>query len=220
MAAATIRGRRQNGGSASETTSRAVIHNLPWRRASWLGSADREPTRGRESRRLYACNRIPARSSRKAARSGRSADAMPETSSNMTTRADLPLVVSAVSISTPPRAGQRMPISRAGVPLIVIAWLISGAAGHGSWAAVRVIAVAYATGLAGCGTANAHAATCLSAEGVHRARRAYPVPVLVQLRGPVGRECHGIAVKPGPEHVDPRRHAGMRGARLRCGCTK
>ena len=57
---------------------------------------------------------------------------MPETSSNMTTRADLPPVVSTVSMSTPPRAGQRMPISRAGVPPIVTAWLIGTIQGSGS----------------------------------------------------------------------------------------
>ena len=69
---------------------------------------------------------------RSAARSGRWADTMPETSSNITTRADLPPVVSAVSMSTPSCAGQRMPISQARVPPIVIAWLSSGAAGHGN----------------------------------------------------------------------------------------
>ena len=57
---------------------------------------------------------------------------MPEQSSNVITRVDCPRVVTAVSISTPPCGGQRMPISLAGTPPIVTAWLVWGAAGHGS----------------------------------------------------------------------------------------
>lgn len=52
-------------------------------------------------------------------------------------------MVTAVSTRKPLPAGHCMPISRAGAPPIVMAWLVCGTAGHG-WAAAAARMVALA----------------------------------------------------------------------------